>query len=141
MSSDTSAGHCFWAGPALKSVNVGDAVRHPAKPEWGVGEVVAVSADKIEVRFAPGSRSLTISEYRVGSVLAEGIGGYRKFSINIRSASVCIALGYTMVFPSGDTAKPSGRSVSPSSVPRSRSRPVSRSSTWSGGLELGSQAT
>ena len=34
--------------------DVGEAVRHPAKPAWGVGEVVAVTADTIEVRFARG---------------------------------------------------------------------------------------
>ena len=41
-----------WA--ALKSVNIGDAVRHSAKPEWGAGEAVAGTADRIEVRFAYG---------------------------------------------------------------------------------------
>ena len=52
--------------------------------------------------------------------------------------SDCTCLGYTIVFPSGDTVKPNGRSTSPSSVPRRRSCPVSRSRTWTGGSELGS---
>jgi hypothetical protein len=38
----------------LKTVNVGEAVRHSAKPDWGVGEVVEVTNDKISVRFDHG---------------------------------------------------------------------------------------
>jgi hypothetical protein len=60
-------------------------------------------------RFLPGSMPTCIASLGLP---------HRKFSINIRSALICTCLGYRIVLPSADTARPSGRHASPSSVPR-----------------------
>lgn len=54
----------------LESVKIGDVVRHP-KRELGVGEVVGVAGDKIEVRFAQGVVKLNAA---IGLQLLEPAG-------------------------------------------------------------------
>ena len=83
-------------------VTVGDRIRHPAKPEWGIGQVLDVDSSKAEVFFVEaGSKIISLRHVSLAILhpppthplldridsKAVGGGGYRSISQSIQGFS------------------------------------------------------